>query len=97
MTELNDRQRRALKMLGGDENTTGLVLELAIQIVEAMTPEGAIDIAQLAPNVREAFGIVMRKRVEGLTRIQRTFATPKIIDSRDPGNWDPLGILIPPK
>ena len=91
MSDLSPSQRKALKMLGANEETTGLVLELSIRMVEAMTEDGAFDIAKMAPNVRGAFEIVMRRRAKGLDRIQRAFALPKIIDSRDPGNRDPFG------
>ena len=70
-------------------------LELGTQLVEAITPEGAIDLALMKPEFRAVFERSMRSKAEGLTRVQRAVALPQVIDSRDPRNRDPLGLKSP--
>ena len=95
ISQPHSRQRRAFQAVGAMEHLSAHGLEMGTRLVEAITPDGAIDLALMTPEFQEIFERSMRKKVEGLTRVQRAFALPQIIDSRDPRNRDPLGLKSP--
>ena len=95
ISQPHPRQRRAFQAVGAMEHLSAHGLELGAQLVEAITPDGAIDLARMTTEFRAVFERSMFKKAEGLTRVQRAVALPQIIDSRDPRNRDPLGLKSP--